>query len=119
MGVGGGWGGVGGGGGREEGGGRGRGGGGGGGRGEELFDVGGLRLVQVAGAAVGVVFGHVPGGALDLEVPATRASGGEADGAATPEKGHTHTQELQPVHCNLACYLRHDTSQNAWRHGRL
>lgn len=33
-----------------------------------LLDIGGLRLVKVAGAAVGVVIGHVDGGAVQIEV---------------------------------------------------
>ncbi len=50
-----------------------------------LLSVGGLRLVEVAGTAVGVVVRQVDGGTIQVEVAAARAAGGEAaDRTTTP-----------------------------------
>lgn len=50
-----------------------------------LLGVGGLRVVEVVGSAVGVVVRHVAGGAVQVEVASAGAVGGEAaDWAASP-----------------------------------
>lgn len=57
-----------------------------------LVGVGGLRVVEVVGSAVGVVVRHVAGGAVQVEVASAGAVGGEAaDWAASPAQKQTHS----------------------------
>lgn len=59
-----------------------------------LLHVGGLSLVEVAGAAVGVVVRHVDGGAVQIEVAAAGTARGEAaDGTTT--SAQKQTKQLQ------------------------
>ena len=61
-----------------------------------LLGVGGLRVVEVSSAAVGVVVRHVDGGSVQVEVAAARAVGGEAaDRTATP--GRSEEDKLKPL----------------------
>lgn len=58
-----------------------------------LLNIRGLGVVEVVGAALGVVVRNVAGGSVQVEVAAARAAGGEAaDGTATPalSKHTTH-----------------------------
>lgn len=61
-----------------------------------LFGVGGLCLVEVAGAALCVVVRQVDGGAVQIEVATSWAAGGEA-ADLTPTPGQNKvTEQLQP-----------------------
>lgn len=62
-----------------------------------LLGIGGLRLVEVTGTAVGVVVWHVDGGTIQIEVAATRTAGGEAaDWTSTPDRSKV-TKQLKPL----------------------
>lgn len=66
---------------------------------------GGLSVVEVASAAVGIVVRHADRGAVQVEVAAARAAGEAADGTTAPGRDQRGAGEVSWVQFSSVAFL--------------